>query len=222
MRGNLLTINNLKDIEGKKVYVDCVGDCWTQTDKENYSGVCTVNGISLNVLNSGGISHSVKLIETEKYKINVYEWFDDIEKPKEYNLVEATQEMKDTKCHFIDVKTQKLEYALICGKLKFIHNNIWEEVKDNTPSFLLKKFIKLEDKSVAFITAITSGKEIKVEHEYLDDYFVPFNGFITEGLKALQQGKYISISTLFAILGCICDKDLQEITTKGRWFVRED
>jgi len=218
MRGKLLNFEEVCKLEtGTKVYY---------YDDEKQNGI--ISKVSLPIC---GVKDEISLylvserfeclIDSRKtynkFKCRVYECIED--KVKQYNLVEATEEMNKSKCHFTDAKTQKIEYAIISNKLKYIYNNSWKEVKDYTSSFVLMKFVKLPDKSVDFNTAIQSGKDIKVEHDYLDEYMTVS---VMGRLKALQEGKYISVSALFATLGYICDEDVRKIINEGKWFIKED
>lgn len=120
-----------------------------------------------------GSSYYIDFQDLEEYEVKA--WV--IEEPKQenieihkevklYNLVEMVEEMKSTGCLFKDLESDS-GYSLICGELKCINNNKIQDICDYSQEFLLKKFIKIENKPVDFITAIkTYDKGVPIYVEY--------------------------------------------------------
>jgi len=75
MRGKLLEIKDLEHMEGKKVYVDCVGILWGET-RQNYSQTYIVKMPQL-IQPVSTVFIRIGSLHNIGFECNVYEWIDD-------------------------------------------------------------------------------------------------------------------------------------------------
>ena len=148
---------------------------------------------------------------------------------KQYNIIEMVEDMKITGSIFKDVKFDNVKYALINNQLKYCTgDNVWHDTNSMDDVYLiLKKFIKIEIKQtpVDFITAIESGKKIRVEHELIEKALEYSNGVNTVawGLNDLNQGKYVRASMMLTVLSFISETlTLKDIISNGKWYIEEE
>jgi len=83
---------------------------------------------------------------------------------------------------------------------------------------------EINDKSVDFITAIKSGKNIKVEHKYIKNLgSCNLEDIVMEDMvKALNNGDYMNSNEILCALGWMTSSSMfNEIMLNGKWYIKE-
>lgn len=138
-------------------------------------------------------------------------WFAKIvEEKKELNIIKASNMPIGTKFQiihpngYVENLKCKVSEGGSCNILAWIHN---DESIGGTQNLINAKFIPIKEKIVKFDEAISSGKQIKVEHYLLR--------------KNMEFKNYMDFNVMCRLLYNLDNIDLTEIINKGTWSIKE-